>query len=334
MGSSRPPIDRRSFLGAIAGGVLAPLVAEAQRADRVARIGMLRSLPEPPGAEPVKSLLVAFRAGLRDRGYVDGQHFTVDYRFPATSGAVSALAQDLVRLNVDVIHASGPAAVHAASRATSTLPIVAHDLETDPLAAKLIATLAKPGGNVTGMFLDLPELNGKFLELLKAMLPRLRTVAALWDPSAGRALLGAAEEAARIVGVRFQVFDLGVSKLEQAVHTARNRGAEALLVLSSPVAGTNVRAIAKAAIRDRLPSIGLFRSFATAGGLMSYGPVLAEMYRREGRQVARILSGAKTAEVPVERPPKFSLVINIATAQALGFTMPSTLLLRADQVID
>lgn len=294
---------------------------------------MLRSVAESPDREPTKSLLVALHAGLRDRGYVEGENLTVDYRSPK-GGDVAALAQELVRLKVDAIHAAGSAAVQAASQATTSVPIVAHDLETDPLAARLVASLARPGRNVTGVFLDLPELNGKFLELLKAMVPQLRTVAALWEQSAGRAQLNAAEQAARIVGFKFQVYEVRPGNLAQSVQTARNRGAGALLVLSSPFGAINARTIAKAAIREGLPSIGLFSSFTAAGGLMSYGPVLTEMYRQEGRQLARILNGAKASELSIERPSKFALIINLATARALGSTVPSSLLLRADQVID
>jgi putative ABC transport system substrate-binding protein len=299
---------------------------------------MLRSSPlDLPDREPMLSSLAALRAGLRDQGYVDGQNFTIDYRLPRTDANedVAAQARDLVRLSVDVIHAGGPQAVQAASRATTTLPILAHDYETDPVDAGLIESVRRPGRNITGMFLDLPELNGKFLELLKAAVPRLVRVAALWDPTTGRSQVRAARQAAKTLGLDLPVFEIRAGILEKTIHAAKSGRAGALLLLSSPLTGAsaNQDAIARAAIQDRLPSICLFHHFAIAGGLMSYGTSGAEVYRQEGRQLAAILNGAKPADLPIERPTKFVLAINLRTAKALGLELPPSLLLRADEII-
>jgi len=295
---------------------------------------MLRSSPlDVPDREPITSSLAALRAGLRDQKYVEGVDFTIDYRLPRTDADVVAQADAVVALNVDVIHAAGPLAVQAATRATTTIPIVAHDYETNPVASGLVISLARPGRNVTGMFLDLPELNGKFLELLQAVVPRMSRVTALWDASTGRTQVSAAEEAARTLGVTLQVVEIREDHLDESVRVARHQRAQALLVLSSPMVGAHVDTIAQAAMRSRLPSISLFRHYASAGCLMSYGPLATEIYRQEGRQIGKLLAGAKVSELPVERPTKFELVINTRTATALGLSIPQSVLLRADDVI-
>ena len=312
--------------------IAVPLTAQAQ-ADKIARLGMLRSEYRPPDDPAMMRNLAAFRGGLKDEGYIEGQHYRIDFRVPKTEADALRLAEGMVRDNADVIHAAGFVAIDAARRATKTVPIVGHDYETDPVAAGLVASLAKPGGNITGMFLDLPELAGKLLELLTT-LPGLRRVAALWDPSTGKAQVTVLEPAAKALGIEIEIIEARAATLEQAVRTAADRKAAGLLLLGSPVIAAGHQRLAAAAAKYRLPSIGLFPAFARAGGLMAYGPDAVDQFRQEGRMVAKILKGAKPAELPVERPTKILLAINLKTAKALGLTIPPSLLLRADQVIE
>lgn len=327
-------MHRRRVLAGALTLLAAPLAAGAQRADKLARIGMLRSENRGPDEPAIIRNIAAFRDGLQDEGYAEGQHYRIDYRFPKTDGDAAKLAQAMVSDKVDVIHAAGFVAIDAARRATKTIPIVAHDYETDPVAAGFVATLAKPGGNITGMFLDLPEIVGKLLELLKTAIPGLRRVAGLWDPFTGKAQVVAVEQAAKALGIEIQILEARAETLERTVRTAADRKAGALLLLGSPMIAAGHRKIADAAAASRLPSIGLFPVFARAGGLMAYGPEAVDQFRQEGRMVAKILKGAKPAELPVERPTKFELAINLKTAKALGLTIPPSLLFRADQVIE
>jgi putative ABC transport system substrate-binding protein len=325
---------RQSGLAAtlVLGLVLVPLAIAAQPVEKVARIGMLRSESRPLDAR-LRQNLAALRAGLQDEGYVEGQHYRVDYHSPASETDVARLAEALVRDKVDVIHASAFVAIQAARKATQTIPIVAHDYETDPIAAGFVATLARPGGNVTGMFLDLPEIVGKLLELLKTTLPGLRAITALWDPLTGRAQVVAAEQAARALGIDIQIREVRAATLDQTVRSIAAGKAEALVLLGSPVISAGFPKIAEATTAARLPAIALLPAFARVGGLMAYGPDAPEQYRQEGRMIAKILKGGKPAELPVERPTKFYLLINLKAAKALGVAIPQSMLLRADQVI-
>jgi putative ABC transport system substrate-binding protein len=328
-------MDRRRFLlTSVAGAVATPPGAETQTAEKIARIGMLRSENRPPGDPAMIRAIAAFRSGLQDEGYTEGQHYRIDYRFPKPEVDAAKLAQAMVGDKVDVIHAAAFVAIDAARKATRTIPIVAHDYETDPVAAGFVATLARPGGNITGMFLDLPELAGKLLELGKMTISGLRRVAVLWDPFTGKAQVVAVQQASKALSVEVQILEAHAATLEQTVRAAADRKAGPLLLLGSPVISAGHRRIADAAAANRLPSIGLFPSFAREGGLMAYGPEFVDQFRQEGRMVAKILRGAKPADLPVERPTKFELVINLKTAKALGLTIPPSLLLRADQVIE
>ena len=244
------------------------------------------------------------------------------------------MARALVRDKVDVIHASGSVAIRAAQTATRTLPIVAHDYETDPVAAGFVATLARPGGNITGMFLDLPEISGKLLELLKTALPGLRRISVLWDPLTGKAQVIAVEQAARALGIEIQILEARDRALEQTARSAAEHKAGALLLLGSPVLAASFAKIADVTTANRLPTIALLPAFARAGGLMAYGPDAPDQYRQEGRLVGKILKGANPADLPVERPTKFYFLVNLRTAKTLGLTLPPSLLLRADEVIE
>jgi putative tryptophan/tyrosine transport system substrate-binding protein len=235
---------------------------------------------------------------------------------------------------VDVIHAIGHVAIEASQKATTTIPIVAHDYETDLIVAGFVATLAKPGGNITGMFLDLPDISGKLLQLLKTTLPGLRRIAILWDPLTGKAQVIAVERAAKTLDIEINIVEARAGSLEQTIRSAADRKASALLMLGSPEVSAEFPKIAKATIAARLPAIASFPAFARLGGLIAYGPDAPDQYRQEGRMIAKILKGTKPADLPVERPTKFYLAINLTTAKALGLTIPQSLLLRADQIIE
>ena len=311
----------------------APLAADGQVPERITRIGMLRSENRPLD-DRIKQNIADVRAGLQEEGYAEGRHYRIDYYSPTSEVDVVKLARTLVRDKVDVIHAIGHVAIEAARKATTTIPIVAHDYETDPITAGFIATLAKPGGNITGMFLDLPDISGKLLELLKTTLPGLRRIEVLWDPLTGKAQLIAVERAAKALGIEINIIEARAGSLEKTVRSAADRKASALLLLGSPVVSAEFPKIAEATTAARLPTIAIFPAFARLGGLMAYGPDAPDQYRQEGRMIAKILKGTKPADLPVERPTKFYFVINLKTARALGLAIPPSLLLRGDQIIE
>ena len=223
----------------------------------------------------------------------------------------------------------------AAKNATTTIPIVAVDLESDPLAMGFVQNLARPGGNITGVFLDIPELSGKEMELLKEVFPQIARVAIIGDPAINAPQFAVTKIAARAFAVQPEAIELRVlNDFDSALETAITRHAQAGIVLSSPLVFSHVRQIAELAIAKRLPLISLFAEFSRAGGFMAYGPSLSEAFRRCGGYVGKILQGAKPGDLPIERPERFELVINLKTAKTLGLAVPPTLLARADEVIE
>jgi putative tryptophan/tyrosine transport system substrate-binding protein len=326
-------MNRRAFVTGLGAVLVAPLAAQAQAPEKVARIGMLRSEHRRLD-DRIRQNVADLRVGLREEGYVENQHYRIDYYAPTNEVDIVKLARTLVRDKVDVIHAIGHVATEAAQKATTTIPIVAHDYETDPVAAGFVATLARPGGNITGMFLDLPDISGKLLEMLKQTLPGLRRIAVLWDPLTGKAQVIAVERAAKALDIEINILEARAGSFEQTVRSAAHRKASALVLLGSPEVSAGFPEIARATTAARLPAIAMFPAFARLGGLMAYGPDAPDQYRQEGRMIAKILRGAKPADLPVERPTKVYLLINLETAKALGLTIPPSLLLRADQVIE
>ena len=317
--------------------LLAAAPVAAQSPVKSARIGMLRGFDDPSPMGPVAQNITAFKQGLADDGYVEGRNLIIEYRSPRTkTDRLEDLARELLRLNVDVIHAAGPQALRAARAATTTTPIIAHDFETDPVAVGLIASYARPGRNVTGMFLDLPELTGKWLELLRQVVPGVKRMAVFWDPNTGDAQRRAVETGAKSLGIALQVFEVhDRGELARRFQLAVESRAGALIVLSSPLfTGPASASIAELALRRRLPSVGLFPGYAEAGGLLTYGPDNTALYRQEARLVAKILNGARPGDLPIERPARFLLVINMKTAKRLGVTVPPDVLARADRVIE
>ncbi len=327
---------RRAFIGTLAGGLLAaPLAADAQQAGKVPRIGFL-SVTSPSDRPP---LLDAFRQGLRELGWVEGQNIVIDYRY--AEGRVDrlpGLAAELVRLKVDLIVASaGTQAATAAKNATETIPIVMIYVR-DPVGTGLIASLARPGGNVTGVSGSAGlELFAKQLELLKETVPKIRRVAILSNPANAYHQLAIREVkvAARSLGVQLQLLEArGPNEFDGAFAAMAKERVGALLVLSDAMLNSHRTRLADLAARSRLPAAFGVRDDVEAGGLMSYGPSILDSYRQAATYVDRILRGAKPAELPVERPTKFELVINMKTAKALGLTIPQSVLLRADHVIE
>jgi putative ABC transport system substrate-binding protein len=324
--------SRRIFLVTLAGGILAAsLAAEAQQAGKVPRIGFLKN--SGPGTTEI-SQREAFLQGLRELGWIDGQTVTIEYRSAEGSvNRLSALAE-FVQLKVDVIVLAGPQAIHAVRRATSTIPIVFVTL-SDPVTTGLVASLARPGGNMTGLASQYEEIITKQLQLLKEAVPKVSRIVLLQHTEGAATVRSAAEAAAQGLGLTARSIKVGeVAEYENAFRIARREGAEAIHVLPSPSFNAHRARLIDLAARYRLPAIYEFKNYVEDGGLMSYGPSINEMFRGMASYVDRILKGAKPGDLPIERPRTFELVINLKTAKALNLTIPQALLLRADQVIE
>ena len=242
---------------------------------------------------------------------------------------------ELVDRKVEVIMALGPTSLRAARAATTSIPIVAGDLESDPLSTGFIAENRRPGGNVTGLFLDFPDFSKKWLQALKEVVPQNSVAAVLWDSTTGRHQRNAVEAAAAELNLTLAILEVRVSNdLERAFQFAKDQGAGGLVALSSPLIGGNTKLVADLAMKYRLPAITLFAEFARDGGLMAYGPSIQAVMRQEGVIAAKILLGANPAETPIETPTRFEFVLNLKTAKALGVVIPAPTLLRADEVIE
>jgi putative tryptophan/tyrosine transport system substrate-binding protein len=307
----------------------APLAAEAQQAATINRIGVLY----PGGSAPLSPRMEAFRQGLRESGYVEETNISIEIRYAdGKADRLAKMAAELIQREVRVIATSGDLATRVAQQATTTIPIVA--FTDDLVGAGLVASHARPGGNITGISILSPELNVKRLEMLKEVSRGSSRVAVLWDPATGTAQLKAMEAASRSLGVQLLVLEVrGPDDLDGAFKIAHKERVGALNVLASPLLASYSQRIVARAAKSRLPAIYQWREHAEAGGLMSYGPILLETWRQTGLLVGKVLRGAKPADLPVEQPTKFELVINIKTAKALGLTIPQTLLQRADQII-
>jgi putative ABC transport system substrate-binding protein len=324
-------MERRRFIEVIAGGfVAAPLAAEAQQAGKVPRIAYIRA-EAPPAAD-----IEAFRQGLREHGYVEGKNIVVEYRWAdGNDQRLRAIVADLIRVKVDLIVASAPAAARAAKEATTTIPIVMV-LVADPVAFGFVASLARPGGNVTGFAFLLPELSGKRLQLLKDAIPRLSRVAVLWNAANPYKAFDLKEVQAVAEALKVAVETLpvrGPDDFAHAFETAVASGAGGLITLDDPFTIAHRTRIVSLALKYRLPALYGVRPFADAGGLMSYGPDRVDQNRRAATYVDKILRGAKPADLPVEQPTKFELVINLKTAKALELTISPSLLQRADDIV-
>ena len=303
---------RREFIALVGGtAVMWPLAARAQQAAKVPRIGFLQRNRN----ENVE----AFVQALRDLGYIDGRNARIEIRIYETMlDHLFELADEMVKLGCDVIMAAAPYAIEATRRATNTIPIVGVDLESDPVANGWAQSLARPGGNITGLFLDLPQLGGKQIELLKEAVPTLSRLGVLWDSAIGAAQFLATEEAARAAAVT--LVSLPIQRPEDfkdAFDRAARERVQGMVLLSSPLINGQRSQIVEWALKFRVATISLFTAFPRSGALMAYGPNLTELYKGAAVYVDRILKGAKPGELPIERPTRFELVISLKTAEAL-----------------
>ena len=305
--------------------------ATAQQPAKVFRIGILS-----PAAAASTKAFDAFRNGLRELGYIEGSNIQIEYRLAAWDyGRLPAMAADLVRLPVDIIVTDTRRAAQIAQAATRTIPIVAATAGTDPVGAGLAMSLGHPGGNLTGFTGLGAELSGKRVQLLKEAVPGVSRVAALWNPAMPRSTLQATEEAARALGLDLRTVEVAVPEdIPAGFEVAVGVGAEALVVLPDVMFFHKRARIIALAAQHRLPAIYEDREYATGGGLLTYGRDVSEQFRLAAGYVDKILKGAKPADLPIQQPTRFQLVVNLKTAKALGLTIPPTILDLADEVIE
>jgi putative tryptophan/tyrosine transport system substrate-binding protein len=324
---------RRNFITLLGGAAVAwPLTARAQQAAEAPRVGFVY-----PGPKAVMALrMEAIVTGLRASGYAAPTQVEIVARTAeADPDQIAPLVKEVIGKNVNVIIAAGPLVVHAARSATRTIPIIAIDLESDPVASGMAATLARPGGNITGVFLDFPDFTAKWMEMLVESNPKLSRAAVLWDPVTGPVQIEAVGKAGGALNVQLDITEVRrPSDFDAAFSMASQRGAGAMVMLSSPLIADNVQMLAELTLRHRFPAITLFPDFARAGGLLAYGPNLLSLLRLSGVIAGKVLRGANPVELPIERPTKFETVLNMRTAHALGLSIPTSLLLRADEVIE
>jgi putative ABC transport system substrate-binding protein len=326
-------LKRREFITLLGGTAAAwPLAARAQQAGKVYRIGFFNA------GEPIqsKSRLIVVN-GLRELGWIEGKNILFEGRFAENRlERLPGLAAELVSLDVDVIVAFGTLAPLAAKRATTTIPIVMMNAG-DPLGTGLVASLARPGGNVTGMSLMAPDLGGKRLELLREVLPSLSRVAVIWNAANPYSALVFEETQRAVKTLAIELQSLEVRSPDDfngAFDSAKRKKVGALVIVEDPLTFNELKRIAEFCADSRLPAVYGLRAFADVGGLMTYGASLADLYRRAVGYIDKMLRGAKPSDLPVEQPTKFELVINLKTARALGLEIPPTLLARADEVIE
>ncbi len=327
-------IGRRQFISALGGATLAwPLAARAQPPPKIAQIGLL----SPFSSSDTTLWYQAFLRGLSDLGWINGKNIIIEYRYAdGKSDRLPGLIADLIRLKVDIIVTSVSNDSLAAKNATKEIPIVMA-AAGDPVAIGIVDSLARPGGNVTGLSQMTPDVAGKRLELLKEIAPNMSSVFVLLNPDDPISVLGWNEiqPSAQKLGVGAHSVDVrNTADLERAFDEVTRARADALAVMPNPIFVTNLKRIADFALQNKLPSMFHLREFAEVGGLLSYGVDRSDLYRRAATYVDKILKGASPADLPIEQPTKFELVINLKTAKALGLTVPNTLLVTADEVIE
>ena len=325
-----------AFLALLVLGILvAPLVIEAQPRAKIPQVGFLHHSRQAD--EPQFRRLEEFRHGLRDLGYVEGQSILLEVRWSEGHfDRLAGLAEDLVRRQVDVLVVYGPQGIRAARDATRTIPIVMARMD-DADEHGFVASLARPGGNITGLSFQTGALSGKWLELLKDTVPSLARVAVLWDPTGTANQRTTLEHAAPALGVHLHVVEVrSPDDFDRAFEVSHTAHADGVVLLASPLFGLYIPRLVALATQHRLPMMGWNRHFAEEGGLMAYGPKESDPswgWRRAAVFVDKILKGAKPADLPVEQPTKFELVINMKIANALGLTIPQSVLVRADEII-
>ena len=308
------------------------VTAQAQQPAGIPRIGILIT----PSGSVFPARVEAFRQRLRQLGYVEGKNILIEYRYAeGKSERLPDLAAELVQLKVDVIVTAGGTATLAAKKAGVTMPIVFGNVG-DPVGTGIVSSLARPGGNITGLSMMAPDLDGKRLELLKEAFPKVARVAFLWVPvdSRGNLALTEMEAAAKALGLKLQSLEVrSLDDFESAFARAKRDGAQALITTTGPLINTQQRQVLDFAAKNRLPAMYPSNDFVEAGGLMSYGPNYTDLFRRAADFVDKILKGTKPAELPIDQPKKFDFIINLKTAKQIGLTIPPNVLARADKVI-
>jgi putative ABC transport system substrate-binding protein len=309
-------------------------LAQGQQPKKVARIGFLSRFFPPPPSAPLNHNVEAFYQGLREVGYTEGKNLIVEYRYArGNSKRFPELAVELVSAKVDLIVAPSTPAIQAAKQATTTIPIVMLSV-SDPVGREFIHSLARPGGNITGVTGNIPALSGKLLQLLVDAVPGASRLGALWSPMPVREALISAEDAARALKVKLKTLEVrSPDEFEKAFIAAKKDRTHGLIVLPVIFFTRHRRQIVELSIKSRLPTISSERDFAEAGGLLAYGPSIPPLFRRMGVLAGKVLNGTKPTELPVEQPTKYELVVNLMTAKQIGLTIPQSLLFRADHVI-
>jgi ABC-type uncharacterized transport system substrate-binding protein len=325
-------LARREFIWLIGSVGVWPLAARAQQTSGAPRIGFVYPGPKAAAASRVEALV----RGLREAGFnAPAQVEIVVRNTDGDPALIEPMVKEVIDQQVNVFVANGPPVLQVIRKIAGAIPIVAIDLESDPVASGIAASLAHPGGNITGLFMDFPDFTAKWLQLLLECNSSLSRVAILWDPVTGPVQLEAVKSAAASMKIQSDVFEVRVvSDFEPAFSAASQRGVGAMVILSSPLISPNVSILADLALRHRLSAITLFPDFARAGGLLAYGPNILDQFRLLGHLSAKVLEGAKPADLPIERPSKFELVLNMRTAKALGLTIATGLLVRADEIIE
>jgi putative ABC transport system substrate-binding protein len=323
---------RRLLIAGSASALAQATLAQAQQAQMIPLIGFLH----PGIPEPKAPTFAALADGLRDSGYIEGKSVKVEARWAmGKPESLPQLARELVQLRAAVLVVTARPSIEAARAATTVLPIIANDLESDPVASGFVANLARPGGNLTGFFLDAPTLCGKWLQQIGEIVPHVKKIAVLWDSTTGKYQLDAMTAAARTNAIDISVMEFRDSAgLEKALDLGLRQGPQVVIQLGSPLTRQAGPRIAEILSSRRMPGMSQFRTFPDGGGLISYGPDLSDLYRRLGLYVSKVLQGARPGDLPIERPNKFELVVNLKTAKALQVTIPSTLLAGADDVIE
>jgi putative ABC transport system substrate-binding protein len=321
-------LRRRNLLAALAAW---PSVARAQSAP-AKKVGFLH----PGKLEAGDIRLAAFAEGMAGKGFVLGKNLSLMVRVANFDpGRTAQFATELIDGKIDLLFTVGAKATQEARVRTTELPIVALDLESDPVASGFVKSLAIPGGNLTGVFFDFAEFSGKWLEIMGEMLPGLKRAAAIWDPSTGSVQIDAAQAVAKARGVSLEVLKVDApSGIEPGFREAADKKVQAVLILSSPLFGTLAQEVAGAALKHRLPAITMFPQFAEVGGLIAYGTDQKDLYQQGGEMVGKVLGGVPPARLPVERPTRILLAVNTKTAAALGVKVPQVILMRADAVIE
>jgi ABC-type uncharacterized transport system substrate-binding protein len=323
---------RRQFIALVGGAAIAwPLGTRAQQ-PKIPKVGFL--YPGPSKAATAR--IDAFLGGLRAAGYsVPDQAEFISRIAEGDQTRLAPMAIELIDQKVDVIAAVSTAAALAVRAATAATPIVALDLETDPVATGMIASLAHPGGNITGFFFDFPGFRTKLLELLKEVVPSLSKIAVIWDPNSGPAQLMSIEPAAEAIKVKLVKLEVrNTAEMNQVFDVAKQANVDAAMILSSPFIGANAKLAAELTLKYKLPAVTLYSEFSRNGGLMSYGPNIFDIFRHVGGIAAKVLQGSKPADLPVELPTNFELFVNLKTAKALGLNIPQLLLTTANEVIE